>query len=136
MEYDDIIHLPHHQSKTRKRMSVSDRAAQFAPFAALTGHDEAVKETARLTEGYVELDDYELEELNRKLLYLQEHLDEKPQVTITYFVPDEKKPGGAYQTFSGNVKKLLQFEGLIVMEDETEIPIERILLIESDRLIP
>ncbi len=132
MEYDDIIQLPHHQSKTRKRMSVSDRAAQFAPFAALTGHDDAVKETARLTEGCVELDEYELEELNRKLLYLQEHLDEQPQVTITFFVPDAKKSGGAYRTFSGTVKKLLQFEGLIVMEDETEIFIEKILSIESD----
>ena len=132
MEYDDMIHLPHYQSKTRKRMSVSDRAAQFAPFAALTGHDEAVKETARLTEGYVELDEYELEELNRKLLYLQEHLDEKPQVTVTFFVPDAKKSGGAYRIVSGTVKKLLQFEGLIVMEDETEIFIERILSIESD----
>ena len=134
MEYDDMIHLPHYQSKTRKRMSVSDRAAQFAPFAALTGHDEAVKETARLTEGHVELDEYELEELNRKLLYLQEHLDEKPQVTVTFFVPDAKKSGGAYRTFSGTVKKLLQFEGLIVMEDETEIFIEKILSIESDLL--
>ncbi len=134
MEYDDIIQLPHHQSKTRKRMSVSDRAAQFAPFAALTGHDDAVKETARLTEGYVELDEYEQEELNRKLLYLQEHLDEKPRVTVTFFVPDAKKSGGAYRVFSGTVKKLLQFEGVLITDDETEIPIGEIVEIEGELL--
>ena len=108
------------------------RAAQFAPFAALTGHDEAVKETARLTDSKIELDEYTKEELNRKLLFLQEHADDEPTTTITYFVPDKRKSGGEYVSLTGTIKKLKDFENVVVFKDNTEIPIQDILLIEGD----
>lgn len=132
--YDDMINLPHHQSKERVHMSMHDRAAQFAPFAALTGHSAVIKETARLTEDRIEVDEYTKKELNGKLQYILEHLDEEPEVSFTYFVPDKKKSGGAYVTKTGTVKKMQEFERRIVMKDDTEIPMEAILRIESDIL--
>ena len=93
--YDDIINLPHHVSPTRQRMSMHDRAAQFAPFAALVGYDDAVAETARLTESRPELDEQEQRIINEKLAYIAEHINEHPEVCIKYFVPDERKSGGA-----------------------------------------
>src|ERR1035437_4752031 len=94
--YDDIIHLPHHISTTHPHMSAYDRAAQFAPFAALTGHDAAIAETARLTERRVELDEYSKADLNQRLCIIQDRMDEQPEVSITYFQPDQRKTGGAY----------------------------------------
>ena len=94
--YDDIINLPHHQSATRPHMSNYDRAAQFAPFAALTGYDDAVKETARLTDRRIELDEGEKAAIDQRLLLVQERLPEPTEVTITYFVSDKRKAGGAY----------------------------------------
>lgn len=132
--YDDIIHLPHHVSTTRPRMPIANRAAQFAPFAALSGYDAAVKETARLTDRQIELGESELAILDRKLQVLADHLAEQPEVAITYFQPDEKKAGGAYVIATGRVKKVDDFEGVIVLTSGERILFKRILEIESDCL--
>lgn len=123
-EYDDIIHLPHHRSKNRPPMSMHDRAAQFAPFAALTGYDAAIRETARRTEAWTELTEEAAEELNRKLLFLQERLGEEPEITVTYFVQDEKKPGGTYVTYTGQLRRIDLTERRLCFLDRTEIPMD------------
>ena len=128
-KYEKIVGLPHKQSSTRKHMSLHDRAAQFAPFAALTGYEAAVKETSRLTAQRLELDDYEIERLNYKLQVIAEHLGEM-KVAITYFIPDAKKSGGKYVTKIGTVKKIEEYQKTVVMEDKTIIPIEEIISIE------
>jgi len=130
-KYDDIIHLPHHVSKTRPQMAVSDRAAQFSPFAALTGHDAAIKETARLTEKRVELDEYIKEAINRKLQIIVDRIKEHPEIVVTYFKPDEKKDGGAYVTAAGMAKKIDQYQRVVIMNDDTEIPIDEIISIDG-----
>lgn len=129
--YKHILTMPHHVSKTRPQMPRLNRAAQFAPFAALTGHDEAVKETARLTDSKIEIDEYTKEELNRRILFINENMDLEPEVAITYFVPDSKKSGGAYVTESGVVSKIKEYENVIVMASGVEIPIQEIILIEG-----
>lgn len=123
-KYDEIMGLPHHISKTRPQMPMSDRAAQFAPFAALTGYDAAIKETGRLTDERIELDVEALSALDMKYQLLMEALDEAPEVTITYFQPDERKAGGKYLTATGAVKKVDDFERRITMQDGTKIPME------------
>lgn len=128
--YDDIIDLPHHVSTTRPRMSRLDRAAQFAPFAALTGYGAAIKETARLTDERSELGEYELMELNAGIHMLMERIDEYPQVEITYFKPDEHKDGGAYLTVKSRAKRLNEYDRFILLEDGTEIPFDDIYKIE------
>ena len=125
-KYEDIIEHPRHVSTTRAQMPISDRAAQFSPFAALTGYDDAVKETARLTEKWGELDESSKTIMNDRLQVLKEHIKEQPPVTVTYFKPDVKKEGGMYVTLSGNVKKINEYERLIVMSDGILIPIDRI----------
>lgn len=130
-EYDDIIDLPHHQSATRSHMSLHDRAAQFSPFAALTGYEAAVSETARLTEGKIELDEDTRAALDEKLQFLQESAGEQ-QVSVTYFQPDIKKQGGAYLTVSGIIKKINSYERVIMLEDGTSISVDDILDIQSD----
>lgn len=122
--YDDIIRLPHHVSQNHPQMSMHDRAAQFAPFAVLTGYEAAVGETARLTTERRELDAQEAEELNRRLTDLAARLKDRPKVTIEYSVPDERKSGGAYVTVTGRVRNISVAERLLVMEDGTEIPME------------
>lgn len=124
--YEDIIGLEHHQSKTHPHMSIHDRAAQFAPFSALTGHGAAIAETARLTEQEVTLDEYVVEEIDEKLQWLMQNIDSKPQVTVTYFVPDEKKEGGAFVQKTGCVKKLDSYQKTIFLADDTCIDIEKI----------
>lgn len=131
-KYNDIIDLPHHVSTKRPRMSMQDRAAQFSPFAALTGYDAAVKEAARLTDSRTELSDEELSILNIKFQILLDHLREKPNVSFTYFKPDEKKSGGKYVTLRGIVKKADTFKRLVVMQDDTGIPMDDILDIEGE----
>ena len=116
--YEDIIGLEHHQSKTHPHMSIHDRAAQFAPFSALTGHGAAIAETARLTEHEIELDEYVMEKIDEKLRWLAENLDSKPQVTITYFVPDEHKEGGSYEHVTGYLKKLDSIGHLMIVVDD------------------
>lgn len=127
--YNDIIHLPHHISGKRRRMPQHDRAAQFAPFAALTGYDSAIMETARQTGQRVELDDNEKQLLNARLQVILDHLGEDFQVSITYFIPDKRKSGGAYHTETGVVKKLLPTEQLLLMSSGTAISLSDILAV-------
>lgn len=130
-EYDDIIHLPHHVSTKHPHMATIDRAAQFSPFAALTGHDAAIKETARLTDKRVELDEYMKNILSDKLQIIVDRLIEQPEIVITYFQPDEKKNGGACATATGTVKKIDEYGRIIIMMDRTAIPIDEIISIDG-----
>ena len=127
MNYDDIIHLPHHRSKKHAPMPIIDRAAQFSPFAALTGHDAAIKETARLTDRKIELDEYEIANLDEKLQQIKEKLPMNPEITVTYFQPDVRKDGGEYRTISGKVKKMDEYAKSIIMENGIRLPIEDII---------
>lgn len=129
--YDDIIHLPHHVSTTHPHMAIGDRAAQFSPFAALTGYDAAIKETARLTHERVELDEYMKAVLSDKLRIILDRIKEHPLISITHFQPDEKKNGGAYVTTTGMVKKIDEYERIVVMTGDTEIPIDEISSIDG-----
>ncbi|MCR5146070.1 MAG: hypothetical protein K6B70_01805 [Clostridia bacterium] len=131
-EYDDIINLPHHVSKKHPQMSLEARAAQFAPFAALTGYDEQVKETARLTNERKELADGLKMILDEKIQEIQKHLSEKPKVTITYFVPDTRKQGGKYVTATGNIVKIDEYTRHILFENKTKIPIKEIIEINTN----
>lgn len=130
-KYDDIIDLPRHVSKTHPQMPLSDRAAQFAPFAALTGHHEAVRESARLTDERVELNEDTLAALDEQLRHIEKHLDEKPGVSLTYFTPDSKKRGGSYITVTGWVKKIDEYKKAVVLTDGTHIAICNIARIEQ-----
>ena len=134
-DYDDIINLPHHQSDRRPHMSLYDRAAQFAPFSALTGHDDAIKETARLTDKKLELDDYDQMLLNNKMNFILNHINEQPEITVTYFIPDSAKAGGMYLDFAGNIKKYDSVQRIICFTDKTEISIDDIIEIKSE-IIP
>ena len=131
-KYNEIMGLPHHVSKIRPQMPMSDRAAQFAPFAALTGYDAAIKETGRLTDERIELDVEALSALDMKYQLLMEALDEAPEVTITYFQPDERKAGGKYVSAVGAVKKIDDFERRITMQDGAKIPMDDVLSIEGE----
>ena len=131
-KYDEIMGLPHHVSKTRPQMPMSDRAAQFAPFAALTGYDSAIKETGRLTDERIELDEEALTALDRKYQLLINALDDAPEVTITYFQADERKAGGKYITATGAVKKVDDFERRITMQDGSKIPMDEVLSIDGE----
>ena len=126
-DYSDIINLPHHVSRNHPQMPMMARAAQFAPFAALTGYDTVIHETARLTDKQVELEEYDNERLNRIFSELMDSLKEHPVVTVSYFKPDEHKAGGAYVTVTGKLKKIDTYEQLMVMEDGTAIPIGNIM---------
>ena len=129
--YDDIIRLPHHISQNHPQMPLRDRAAQFAPFAALTGYEAAVGETARLTAERRELDAQEAEELNRRLAALIANLPDRPEATLEYFVPDDRKSGGAYVTVTGRVRHISVPEKTLVMEDGTVIGFEDIAAISG-----
>lgn len=120
-KYKDIINLPHHVSKTRKPMSLYNRAAQFAPFAALTGYDDAIKETARLTQQRIELSDELKNMLNQKIRLISENIKLQPKVSITYFVPDNKKSGGVYKTISSNVRRIDEYNKKITFLDKYEV---------------
>lgn len=133
-KYDDIIDMPHHVSGTRPHMPLIDRAAQFSPFAALTGYDEAVTETARLTDTMLELDDTQKEVISNQLGILQECIKEQPEVTITHFIPDAKKAGGKYVSTSGPLKKIDEYDSLVLFCDGTEIPFSLIYSISSEHL--
>ena len=132
-EYDDILNMPYPNPEIEKDFPDKIlRSAQFAPFAALTGHDEAIEETARLTDSKVELDEYQKAELNDKIQLIN-NSDADEEVSITYFVPDKKKSGGAYITKRGIVLKIREYEKDIVMDDGTEIPIEDVFAIEGNQ---
>ena len=126
-EYSDIIYRPHPEPRKHPRMTMEQRAAQFAPFAALSGHGDAVKETARLTESKVLLSEEIIFGINEKLRYLKENLEKKKPVNLTYFVPDDKKAGGKYVSYSGIVKRIDEIEHKIIMQDLTEIMIYDII---------
>lgn len=128
--YDDIIHLPHHVSATHPHMSAIDRAAQFSPFAALTGYDAAIKETARLTDKRVELDESMKAALSNKLQMIADRLKEHPEIAITYFQPDAKKNGGAYVTVINTVKKIDVYKRIVVLTDGIVIPVDEIISID------
>ena len=136
-KYDDIINLPHHVSPRHPQMPFIDRAAQFSPFAALTGHDAAIKETGRLTDEWVEPEEDKKELLDEKLQMIRESLagikdgQGLPEITFTYFQPDEKKSGGAYLTVQGKVRKIDAYGHQVLLEDGTALTMERIVDIEG-----
>ena len=121
-EYDDIINLPHHVSKNHPPMPMMNRAAQFAPFAALTGYEAVIQETGRLTDEFIELSDDDKERLNQRIAELMEKIEEHPSVTITYFKPDSRKTGGSYATISGRLKSVDDIQQIMFLEDGTAIP--------------
>ncbi len=129
--YDDIINLPHHVSKNHLQMPMADRAAQFSPFAALTGHHAMIEETERLTEERIELDEREQEAIALQLRQLKEKAEERPEVAIRFFLPDGRKAGGSYHTVTGRVKKVDEYGKRVVMEDGTVVPMEDIYGIEK-----
>lgn len=130
--YDDIINLPHPTSPKHPRMSAIDRAAQFSPFAALTGYEAAIQETARLTDRRIELDESAKTVLDEKLRLLADAIETRPEASITYFLPDAKKAGGEYVTATGRMKKIDNYERVIVMMNGKKIPLEDILDIVGD----
>ena len=130
--YEDIINLPPHISKKHPQPTMMDRAARFAPFAAITGYEEMVLEEARITEERIDLDEGTLSILNEKLNMIQEFIDEKPEIKITYFEPDKKKSGGAYIDITGTVKRIDEYEHLVIMTDGKKIRVEDIYDLESD----
>ncbi len=129
-KYDDIIHLPHHVSATRPQMPMIDRAAQFQPFRALTGYEDAVREAARLTDERPELTEDEQALLTRKLQRLADDIAGHPQVTLIWFRPDQKKAGGAYVTTTGQLKRIDDIEGVLVLMGGERIVIENIVDIQ------
>lgn len=132
-KYEDIIYLQHPGSKNHPPMPVEDRAAQFAPFAALTGYGDAINETSRLTEARIELDEEQRELLDRKLSFLKEHLKEKPGITVTYFVPDTLKDGGAYKKYTGYLRKIDEYSHTLVMADGKAIKVQDMVEIEFNK---
>ena len=128
-KYDCIMGLPHHVSAKHRHMSMTERAAQFSPFAALNGYEDAVSETARLTDGRPDLDEYERDAIDRKLREIMES-DEDLPVTLTYFRPDAKKSGGAYLTLSGKVSDIDEVGRVVIMESGARIPVTDILVID------
>ena len=130
-DYDDIINLPRHISKTHPHMSLADRAAQFSPFAALTGYEDAIKEAGRIVDEKIELSEEEKEEINRQLNYLNEHKKDNIQITITYFLKDTKKNGGSYRQITSNLKRLDEIEKTILLADNTILRIDDIRKIQS-----
>lgn len=130
-DYSDIINLPHHVSKTRPQMPMSDRAAQFSPFAALTGYDDAVKETARLTDRKIELDEEQLQKLDRKFQRIIDAAAEHPEVTFTYFVQDEKKDGGRYVELTDTIRTVDEVNRLIITRSGAQISMDDVLNIDS-----
>lgn len=135
MSYEDILYLPHHQSTRRKHMSLHDRAAQFAPFSALNGYEDAIKETGRLTEEEILLDETTVDRINEQLQYIAAHIQERMTVSVTYFRPDDRKSGGAYLTDIGVVKKIDHTGHVLVMESGATIPMEQIRDIEIVRQV-
>ena len=125
--YEDIIHIPHHRSARRPHMNIRDRAAQFSPFAALTGFDSALEEAGRLTDSRTELEEFGRSLLDRKLAQLLEQKTDQPNITVTYFCPDQRKAGGSYKEANGKLRKIDLYRNLLILENGKEIPITEIL---------
>lgn len=130
--YEDIINLPPHISMKHPQPTMAERAARFSPFAAITGYEEMVLEKARVTDVRIELDEGTKEALNEKLLFISEMCDDNTVISITYFVPDKQKSGGTYETYSGSIKRIDEYEHKIVMTDGKSIPIEQIYDIDGE----
>ena len=130
--YEDIVDLPHHVSKKHPQPTMADRAARFAPFAAITGYEEMVLEEARVTDDRIEMDESSKAALNEKLNMILEFIDEQPEVSITYFEPDKRKAGGAYVTVTGTVKRIDEYEHLVIMTDGKKINIDEIYNLQSE----
>ena len=130
--YDDMINMPCPTSPRHPRMPRADRAAQFAPFVALTGYDAAIDETGRLTDQKIDISEDMREKLDLKQNFLADIIDEQPEISVTYFVPDKKKSGGAYVTVNGRLKQIDEYEQLIILADGKKIPIQEVYSIESD----
>ncbi len=131
-KYDDIINLPYHKNIHRKQMSMENRAAQFAPFAALAGYSEAIKETGRLTDRKIEVNDDLKDYLNYKLMLLKSKIKNKPLVNITYFIKDKYKSGGRYDNITNRLKNIKEIEGYIVLDNNLKIRVDDILNIDYD----
>ena len=129
--YDDMIDLPHPTSKKHPRMSIRDRVAIFSPFAALSSHGAAIAETARLTDQRMELNEDAKVELDRRQAVLLEHIGEQPEVTVTWFRPDDRKEGGIYVTTVGRAKKIDEFKRILSMVSGQKIVLDDIVQIES-----
>ena len=130
--YEDIVDLPHHVSRKHPQPTMADRAARFAPFAAITGYEEMVLEEARVTDERIEMDESSKAALNEKLNMILEFIDEQPEVSITYFEPDKRKAGGAYVTVTGTVKRIDEYEHLVIMTDGKKINIDEIYNLQSE----
>lgn len=133
-KYDDLIMLPHHVSKKHSQMSPLNRAAQFSPFAALTGYDAAIQEAQRLTDSFIEIDESKEMELNKQLALIRENLKKQPELKITYFQPDERKSGGSYITVCGRIKKIDKYNRQIIFIDGATIPIDYLFSIQGELL--
>ena len=131
-KYDDIIDLPHHESKRRPKLGVDSYAAQFSPFAALTGYDGIVSETERVTDERIELDEDAKAVISDKLAAILSQIEKEPEVTLTYFLPDKKKAGGKYVVVTGKIKKFDEYERYILTSDNTKIPTDDLYDIASD----
>ena len=129
-KYGDIINLGHPTSKKHPRMPIRDRAAQFAPFAALVGYDDAVEETARVTDDMIEQSEEMKAVIDEKLRYLSERIGEMPTVIVTYFMPDKKKSGGEYKIFEGRLKRLDDYDAVMIFECGKKIPYDKIYSVE------
>ncbi len=130
--YDDIINLPHPTSKTRPRMPMEARAAQFGAFRALNGHEEMIEETARLTDSKLQLGENKIDILNTKLNLLYRKIEENPDVTICYFIPDKLKSGGEYTFYQGKIKKIDLYKRIIITDEHKIIPIDSIYDIQGE----
>lgn len=130
--YEDIVDLPHHVSKKHPQPTMADRAARFAPFAAITGYEEMVLEEARVTDDRIEMDESSKAALNEKLNMILEFIDEQSEVSITYFEPDKRKAGGAYITVTGTVKRIDEYEHLVIMTDGKKINIDDIYNLQGE----
>ena len=130
--YEDIVNIPRHISKVHPQATMADRAARFSPFAAISGYEDMVKEAARVTEERIDITDATKELLNEKMNMIIEFLDEQPEVTITYFEPDKKQDGGAYVSITGTVKRIDEYERIVLMSNDKKIRIDEIYAIESD----
>ena len=130
--YEDIVDLPHHVSRKHPQPTMADRAARFTPFAAITGYEEMVLEEARVTDDRIEMDESSKAALNEKLNMILEFIDEQPEVSITYFEPDKRKAGGAYVTVTGTVKRIDEYEHLVIMTDGKKINIDEIYNLQSE----
>ena len=132
-EYDDIINLEYRKSDQYPHMSLRDRAAQFAPFSALTGYDDVVDEVGRATESRRELDEYEIRIINGELQYINDNIDDKPFITVVYFVLDKKKSGGAYRTVRDRVERIDEYDKTIILVSGEIVPIDDIFALTIDK---